>query len=46
MTGAQSFKIYDILFLHVKNNADAKAIVQEIELIIDNKFDSNKSDFS
>ena len=36
MTATQSFKIYEILHRHFKNDADAKVVVQEIETIIDN----------
>lgn len=39
----QSFKIYEILQRHFKNDADAKTVVAEIELIIDNKFDKEKN---
>lgn len=37
MTTTQSFKIYEVLQRHFKNNDDAKVIVQEIEQIILNK---------
>jgi hypothetical protein len=43
MNVAQSFKIYEILQRHFKNDADARAVVAEIELIIDNKFDKEKN---
>ncbi len=39
MTATQSFKIYEILQGYFKNNDDAKIVVQEIEKIIDSKFD-------
>jgi hypothetical protein len=42
MTATQSLKIYEILHRHFKNEADAKVVVQEIETIIDNKFDKEK----
>lgn len=42
MTTTQSFKIYEILQRHFKNNDDAKIVVQEIEQIIETKVD-NKS---
>lgn len=37
MTATQSFKIYEILQRHFKNNDDAKTVVQEIEFIIESK---------
>ncbi len=39
MTVTQSFKIYEILHRHIKNEADAKVVVEEIEAIIYYKFD-------
>ena len=42
MTTTQSFKIYEILQRHFKNNDDAKVVVQEIEQIIETKIE-NKS---
>jgi len=42
MTATQSLKIYEILQRHFKNDADAKVVVEEIEYIIDNKFDAKK----
>jgi len=46
MTGTQTLKIYDVLQRYFKNDADAKAVVQEIEIIIDNKFEFNRDNFS
>ena len=46
MTATQSFKIYDILHKHFKSDIDAKAVVEEIETIIDNKFEKEKSQLS
>lgn len=43
MTGTQTLKIYEILHRHLKNDADAKVVGQEIETIIDNKFFDNKN---
>ena len=43
MNATQSFKIYEILQRHFKNDADAKIVVAEIEQIIDNKFDKEKN---
>lgn len=43
MTATKSFKIYEILHRHFKNEADAKVVVQEIEIIIDNKFEKEKN---
>jgi hypothetical protein len=40
MTTTQSFRIYEILQRHFKNNDDPKVVVQEIEQIIDAKFDN------
>ena len=38
ITTSQSFKIYEILQRYFKNDADAKALVGEIEQVIDNRF--------
>jgi hypothetical protein len=46
MTATQSFKIYEVLHKHFKNDADAKVVVQEIEVIIDNKFEKEKNNLS
>ncbi len=46
MTVTQSFKIYEVLHKHFKNDADAKTVVQEIEEIIDNKFEKEKNTLS
>ena len=46
MTATQSLKIYEILQRHFKNEADAKVVVQEIETIIDNKFDKEKNNLA
>jgi hypothetical protein len=43
MTATQSLKIYEILHRHFKNDADAKTVVQEIEVIIDNKFEKERN---
>ena len=40
MTATQSFKIYEVLQRHFKNNDDAKTVVQEIEEIIEAKVES------
>jgi hypothetical protein len=45
MIVTQSFKIYEVLLKHFKNEADAKIILQEIEEIIDNKFEKEKNIF-
>ncbi len=42
MTATQSFRIYEILHKHFKNDADAKVIVEEIESIIETKIDNIK----
>jgi hypothetical protein len=46
MTATQSLKIYEILHRHFKNAADAKTVVEEIETIIDNKFEKEKNQLS
>ena len=46
MTSAQSLKIYEILQRHFNNDADARVVVQEIEQIVENKFDDKKNFFS
>lgn len=46
MTTTQSFKIYEILQRYFNNDADAKVVVQEIEQIVENKFESSKSSFA
>ena len=43
MTATQSLKIYKILHRHFKSDADAKSVVEEIETIIDNKFEKEKN---
>jgi len=40
MTTTQSFKIYEVLQRHFKNNDDAKVVVQEIEQIIEIKVEN------
>lgn len=42
VTTSQTFKIYELLNKHFKNDEDAKALVQEIELVIDGKFQAEK----
>ncbi|MBS1640206.1 MAG: hypothetical protein JST94_04915 [Bacteroidetes bacterium] len=44
MTAEQSFKIYEVLHRHFKNDADAKEVVKNIELIVENKFADKKED--
>ncbi len=46
MTATQSLKIYEILHRHFKSDADAKVVVQEIETIIDNKFEKEKNNLA
>ena len=46
MTTTQSFKIYEILQRHFNNDADAKIVVQEIEQIVENKFETSKNSFA
>lgn len=42
MNATQSFKIYEILQKHFKDDADAKAVVSEIEQAIENKLAEKK----
>lgn len=42
VTASQALKKYELLNKHFKNDEDAKALVQEIESVIDVKFDSAK----
>ncbi len=42
MTASQSFKIYEILNKHFKNDEDAKIIIQQIEEIVEAKIDAKK----
>lgn len=42
MNATQSFKIYEILQKHFKDDADAKAVVAEIEQVIEDKIASKK----
>ena len=42
MNVTQSFKIYEILQRHFNNDADAKAVVAEIEQVIENKIAEKK----
>lgn len=42
VTASQTLKIYELLNKHFKNEEDAKRLVQEIEQVIDVKFDSAK----
>ncbi len=46
MTATQSFKIYEVLLRHFKNNDDAKVVVEEIEQIIDQKFEKEKNELA
>lgn len=42
MNATQSFKIYEILQKHFQNDADAKALVAEIEQVIESKIEAKK----
>lgn len=46
MTASQSLKIYEILQRHFNNDADARIIVQEIEQIVENKFETRINELS
>ena len=43
MTTTQSFRIYEILNRYFQNDSDAKIVVQEIEIVVDNKFNTEKA---
>ena len=45
MTATQSLKIYEILNKHFKSSDDAKAVVGEIEQVIEEKINSKKDIF-
>ena len=42
MTATQSLNLYNLTLRHFKNEADAKAFLEEIELVVKNKFDNKK----
>ena len=42
ITASQSFEIYEIQHRNFKNEADAKALVKEIESVIENRFLSER----
>ena len=46
MTATYALNIYDILFPVIKSEAKTKELVQNIELVIDKKFDDNKTSLS
>ncbi|HEX8459915.1 MAG TPA: hypothetical protein VF623_00735 [Segetibacter sp.] len=46
MTATQSLKIYEILQRHFNNNADAQTLVEEIQQVVENKFEDKKHLFS
>jgi hypothetical protein len=46
MTATQSLKIFEVLQPHFKNIADAKVVVEEIEQIIEDRFEDKKEQFS
>lgn len=46
MIATQTLKLYEILHKHFKSDADAKVVVQEIEVLIDNKFEEEKNSLS
>jgi hypothetical protein len=43
MNATYSLNIYEILFPVIKSEAKTKELVQNIELVIDKKFDENKN---
>ncbi len=42
MTATQSLNLYNISLKYFKNEADASSFVKEIEVVVDNKFDTQK----
>jgi hypothetical protein len=42
LAAAQSFKIYEILNRHFKDDEDAKALVTEIETVIETRFQAER----
>ena len=42
ITASQSFKIFELLNKHFKNEQDAKLLVTEIENVIESRFQSEK----
>jgi hypothetical protein len=42
MTATQCLNLYNIALKHFKNEEDASAFVKEIEVVVDNKFDTKK----
>ena len=42
ITATQTFKIFELLNKHFKNEQDAKSLVAEIENVIENRFQSEK----
>lgn len=42
MTSSQSFKNYEILTKHFNNAEEAKIVVQEIERVVEDKFQEKK----
>lgn len=42
MTATQSLNLYNIAFRYFKNEADASSFIQEIEVVVDNKFEIQK----
>ena len=43
MTATQSLNLYNIALKHFKNETDATSFVKEIEVVVDNKFDTQKN---
>lgn len=46
MTAIQSLKIYEILQRHFNNDADARVVVEEIQQIVENRFNDEKKELS
>ena len=42
ITAAQTFRLYEVLQKHFRNEEDAKAVVQEIEQVIETRFQNER----
>ena len=46
MTAIQSLRLYDLFLKHFKNEADAKAFVSELEIVLEEKLESDGKTYS
>jgi hypothetical protein len=46
MTATQSLKLYQLSLKHFNNDADAKAFVDELEIVLEEKSISNEKKYS